>query len=297
MTKIQPTVKQDETQPQALAATQDVRSLSVKETPAYLAEYRDDASTDLLKAYITPPRLKTVQPTSRAPFNEKFAVGDLVILPLMQVLASYDKNKPDTAAFTLTPVMFYPEWVCWNPLDTKGALPGIRDKSFDSRSPIAIKAKNAALRNSELCPEIPEKDGKKQYLKYLEHLNYLFIIHGNEEFRDMAVAMTFASGEHRAGTSFNALITQRRAPLWACNFQAVIRRRTNEKGWWMGVDFENPSAETGVAGWVDAELAPRYKALHEQCKQQYEDRLIVMDYDDEALEGGSNAPPRDATDM
>lgn len=280
MTKINPKT-------QALTAEpQNVSALTAREVPTYLQTYQDDKSNELLKQYITPPRLKMVQPTSQAPFNDLFKQGDLILLPVMQKIAEHTREEKQ-AAFTMTPVMFFPEWCCWNPISTKGTLKGVRSRSFDRQSPEAIKARNPALRKSEICPEVPtDRGGKANYLRYLEHLNYLFIIHGNEEYADMAIAITFASGEHRAGTNFNALITQRRAPLWSMNFQAVIRRRTNDQGFWYGVDFENPDPSI-CAAWIDPGAAPRFEALHKRLREQYEEQLIQVDYEDNEAENAS----------
>lgn len=252
--------------------------------PDYLRELSaGDQSTSLLKQYVVPPRIKFVQPTSREPFQPPFAAGDMLLLPYMKKIAALTDSK--TPAFTLTPVMFFPEWCCWNPIGTKGTLKGIRDRSFDSRSVLAIKSRDPKLRQAEVCPEAPkDREGKPQYLKYLQHLNYIFVIHGEDEHCMMPISMVFMSGEHNAGTTLNGLIQMRKAPLWGCNFQAVIKRRTNDKGWWIGADIENPSIESGVVPFVDAANAPRMKVLHEEFRDLYEQRLLQIDVDDEGLQ-------------
>jgi hypothetical protein len=266
---------------------------NVRAVPEFLrALSADDTSTALLKSYVVPPRLKMIQPTSRPPFSDRFQQGELVMLPIMQPVAKFSDGK--SHAFTFTPLFFFPEWLIMNPLETKGTLKAVRERTFESRSEIAIKAKNPKLRKSEPCPECPEKDGKKLYLNYLECLNYIIWIHGDKPFCEVPIALTFTSGEHFAGMSFNALINTRRAALWGCNFQAVIRRRTNEKGSWFGIDCENPSFESGVPAWTDR--AAEMKIFFEEFKKTYEDKLLQVDYDDESLEGNIESL-KDAKDM
>lgn len=276
-----------------VADAQQQQLAALRSVPESIRELAvDDTSTQLLKQFVTPPRIKRVQKSSREQFVPRFSPGDMVALPLMQKIAGYIDGKQP--AFFVTPIMMFPEWVCWNPLETQGTLKGVRDRTFDFKSDLALKARDAKRRKAEPCPEVPERNGKKLFLNYVEHLNYIFMIHGDNEFSGVPIAYSFERGEHWAGTSFNALIQQRRAPLWACNFQAVIRLRKNSDGDWYGIDMENPSFESGVSPWVTDDLLNQMKALHEEFKKNYEDRVLQVDYDDEALEAAAADAPKDA---
>lgn len=247
--------------------------------------------TEMLKDYIQPPRLKVVQPTSRKPFSEMFKQGDVCVVPMMQLVGEFNNAKEPLFAFV--PLFFWPEWVLWNPLETKGTLPAVRDRSFDPRSVIAIKARDEKKRNSEQCPECPEKDGKKLYLKYLEHLNYM-VMPLTGPFVGMPLAATWASGEHRAGSNFNSLIAMRRAPLYGCQFEAFARERENTKGRWYGIDVENPRETSGITPFVmEPERFDAMKALHMEYKAAYDNKALVVDYDD----GEETEAPKDSKEF
>lgn len=270
-------------------------STRLTEVPEHLCELsQDDKSLDLLKQFVVPPRIKIVQPSSRPPFIERFKAGDLVALPYMQLMASFIDGKQH--AFVFTPLMMFPEWTCINPIETQGQLKMVRERTFDTKSVIAQKARDPKVRkNFEPCPETPEKNGKKLFLQYLENLNYIILIHGASEFANMPIAITFAAGNYQAGTTFNGLISQRRAPLWGCNFQAVIRRRQNELGHWFGVDCENPSAEANTPPFVmDRDESLKLQGLHQEFLALYEQKLVQIDYEGEIDDQPSL---KDAKDM
>lgn len=262
---------------------------AANQVPDFLRNVENDNSTALLKTFVTPPRIKRVQKSSREQFIPRFAPGDMVALPLMEKLAGFTDGKQP--AFFFTPVMMWPEWICWNPLETQGTLPGIRDRTFDSKSPIAIKARDKNKRKAERCPELPSKNGKDLFLNYVEHLNYIFMIDGDGPGRGVPIAYSFERGEHFAGTTFNALVGTRGAPLWGCRFQAVIRSRKNADGDWYGLDMENPSEGSA---WIDPTQAQRMEAIHKEFLKNYEEQLLRVDYDDEML---NEEKPADARDM
>lgn len=258
-----------------IPTAQGVQALSA---PSFM-ESDHKNSNELLKQYVVPPRLKVVQPTSRKPFSDLFKPGDLVAVPMMQKIAEFNGGKEP--AFYFVPLFFWPEWVCWNPLETKGNLRSVRDRSLDPRSILAAKAKDENRRGSEICPECPEKDGKKLYLKYLEHLNYMLMPLAPSSFADMPICITFASGEHRAGTNFSSLITMRRAPLYGCQFEAVVRERENQKGRWYGIDIDSPREGSNVEPFVKSEESYNaYKSIWAEFKTAYDDKAIQVDYED-----------------
>lgn len=291
MTKINPKTAEG----QSLATVQSGGALAnLREVPEHLrAHMEGDRSTELLKKYVVPPRIKVIQPSAQAPFSDRFKRGDVIALPTMQLMASHgNENLP---AFTFTPVMMFPEWTCVNPIETKGTLKMIRERSFDAKSELACRARDPKVRKDHFpCPEMPKKGAKDLFLRYVANLNYIIIIHGDHPFSNMPISITYASAEHQTGTTFNGLISMRKCPLYGCNFQAVIRRRTNEIGEWYGIDPENPGVESGIVPWVDVETTVKYKALHEEFLRLYEEKLIQVDYDEKVDEV---VAPRDAKDM
>lgn len=259
---------------------------------------RDDAgqgSMSLLKQYIVPPRIKIVQPQAKAPFSELFKEADLVVMPVMKRLWGGYDHQNQVPAFHFVPILFWPEWVSWNPYGSN--LPAIRDRSFSRTSEIALKARNPDTRQ-ELCKEYPKHlDGKDAYVKHQEHLNYLILVLGDGEFADLPLIMSFSSGEHRAGTNFNALVQSRRTKsLYGCQFSATVRRRENKVGKWYGIDIDNPAEGSGVDPFVmDRERYEQLGRLHTEYASYMRDDLIQTQYDDEGVvEGTARQEPASA---
>ena len=246
--------------------------------------------TELLKQYVRPPRIKVVQPAARKPFSELFRQGDLVAMPMAQLFSANEGAV--LPAFAFVPLFFWPEWMTWNPIEMKGQLPAVRDRSFDPRSPIAVKSRDETRRSSEVCPESPPD--KKYYLKHLEHLNFMLMPLAPHPFAEMPICYSFASGEHKAGSSFSALITMRKATMFGCQFEAYIRERENTKGRWFGIDVDNPRENSGVTPFVmEEERFRAYESLHLEYKKVYEDHALVVDLDeDDGVEA-----PRDSKEF
>lgn len=253
--------------------------------PDYLKNLGTEG-TEGLQDYIKPARLKVVQATASKNFADQFATGDIVAVPLMVKLASLKESIP------FVPLFFYAEWICWNPLETRGTLPGIRERSLDPKSTLAIKSRNFDKRASEPCPEMPTKDNKQLVLKYLEHLNFVVMLLQPTPLPAMPVVLTFSSGEHRSGSNFAALIKTRNAPIYACQFQATVRRRDGQKGTWYGVDCENP---TTVKPFVETvEEVERNRVMYQELKKAYDNQAIIVEMDDgDAFDGEAKSPEID----
>jgi len=243
--------------------------------------------TDLLNQYIKPARLKIVQATSSKQFLDLFGAGDSVAVPMNQLIAKFAKDGP--AAFHFIPLLFYPEWICWNPLELRGMLNPIRERSLDPQSKIAAMARNFDRRNSEVCPEMPKKDNKDLFLRYNEHLNFVVVLLGKNELPDIPIVISFSSGEHKSGSNFAALIRTRQNAIYGNQFAGVVRHRTNAKGNWYGIDVENPKTESGVLPFVmDEAVFTKYREMHLKLRKAYEDQAIIVDHDDgDNFDGGA----------
>ncbi len=269
-------------------------SLSTTSVNEQLPDFMRDAQvegTELLKQYVVPPRVKIIQRNARKPFSEMFKPGEIVAVPMMQRIAEYDGGR--SPSFHFVPLLFYPEWVAWNPMETRGTLPSVRARTLDPRDPIAVKSRSTETR-LEPCPEMPKKDGKDLYVKYLEHLNFIVMMLPPNPLAGLPIVLTFASGEHRSGTNFTTLVQLRRAPLYGCQFEAHVRERDNGKGAWYGIDVQNPSPDTGVTPFiVEKERFEEMRALHHEFKSIHEKKLLQVEYDDEPVE----APPADSKEF
>jgi hypothetical protein len=204
---------------------------------------------------------------------------------MMQLVSKFEKGKEKVAMY-FAPIFFWPEWVCFNPLETAGQLKNVRERTFDKTSIIAVKARDERKRSSELCPEVSEKDGKKLYLNYVECLNFMIVPFnaGDVEtiIAGLPVCLTFAKGEWRSGSNFSSLLQTRRAPIFGCQFQATMRKRENQKGKWYGLDIDNPSGD--VSPWTSQESFEALKTLHEEYKAAYEAKALQVDYEDPEAE-------------
>lgn len=254
--------------------------------PDYMAEHQHEGLEEL-KNYVVPPRIKVVQKMSREPFD-KFGPGDLVAVPDLQLIKTFDKEQK-AIAFQCTPIFFWTEWCCWNPLETKGTLPAVRERTLDNQHIIAIKSRDEKRRGSEPCPERPDFK-----LKYLEHLNFILVIIGDSEFAGLPIGITFASGEHRAGTNFNNIIMRRNAPLYGGQYEAVVRLRKGPKGDWHGIDMDNPRPDT-ISPWTPKEAYDLFRQKHLEFKDAHAAKLLQLDYGDEALE--AEAKPSDSKEF
>lgn len=261
-----------------------------EQLPDHMREDQGGGSMDLLKQYIVPPRIKIVQPQAKAPFSELFKEADLVVMPVLKRLWGGYDHQSQAPAFHFVPILFWPEWVSWNPYGSN--LPAIRDRSFKKTSEIALKARNPETRQ-EPCKEYPKHpDDKDAYVKHQEHLNYLVLVLGDGEFSDLPLIMSFSSGEHRSGTNFNALVQSRRTKaLYGCQFSATVRRRENKVGKWYGIDVDNPAEDSGVTPFVmDRDRYDQLKRLHEEYAGYMSADLIQTQYDDDGAVDGTAVP-------
>jgi len=255
-----------------------------QEVPDYVLA-AGDADLGDLDVYISPARLKIVQGTARAPFDE-YDKGTAVILPVMQVLA-----RPGES-FLFTPVFMFPEWLLVNPLSTQGELPMIRERTFDKSSELAERAKDPA-RRYQSCPEKPSQDMKNQ-MCYVEALNFMCVIHGIPIMQGVPIVMSFQKGEHFSGRKLATLIKMRNAKMYAGIYVASTGApRRNADGAWYGVDCTNPTSEVSPT-WVDVTSFALFGEMHDGLKAE-KDRIMV-NYADTDL--GESAGEDDAdTDL
>lgn len=256
----------------------EVKKVSALAIPDFM-QGTEHLGTEDLGQFIVPPRLKVVQKQSGDAFSE-FDPGDVIAVPQMILVSPIKKDDrgrglPEGEPFFFTPIFFFPEWCLWNPLETKGTLPAIRERTTDPKSPIAVKSKNQATW-FEPCPESPEHE-----CRYVEHLNFVVVLRGEHEMAGIPVVMSFSRSEHRYGSSFAALLKMRKAPIFGCQFQAQVGYRTNAKGQWHGIAVTNPAGETGITPFIQDEQTFRlYEGLHKEMKLAYEAGKVQVDYDD-----------------
>lgn len=262
--------------------------------PAYMQE-DNLAGTEELSKFITPPRLKIVQPQSTDKFTDKFINGDVIVVPAMvpivrQLVDERGKqlSEKKSEVFQFIPIFFFPEWLEVNPIQMKGTLPAIRARSLDPKSKLAALCRNPDMAaRSYPCPENPQFN-----VRYIEALNYAIVVIGDNPASGTPLIVSFSKAEHQTGRTLNNLIKMRKAPIYGCVFEAFSSYRTNDKGQWYGLNPANPSEGSP---WTSPELYPIVKAAHEDFKKAHEESRIVVDHDDTDLEDAEDLS--NATDM
>ena len=254
----------------------------LEQRPSYLQDYTGPLGTERMDEYMVPPRLKVVQKNSSAALLEKFNPGDVILLPqavLVSGVVLNDKNKPTDVGkpFHVVPLFFFPEWVAFNPLETRGTLPSVRYRTFDSKDPIVAKCKDSRLW-LEPCPEMPEKDGKQLKVTNRELLNFVVAIVGNGEHCEIPVTLTFSSASHFTGATWCTQIRNKRAPCYSCQFEMRTRLGNNSKGEWYRLEISNPSENSGVSPWVSPEERFReYEKLYRNLQETFDKKLLRPD--------------------
>lgn len=251
----------------------------VSNVPAFMAE--QPSGMEVLAGYVKPPRLKVIQKSADSALLGEFSVGDLIAQPQNIIVAAIEKNekgKPTGygSPFYFTPVFFFVEYCAWNPLELKGTLPAVRERTFDPNSALAAKCNNPKLW-FEKCPELPEKS-----VRNVEHLNFIVSLVNNSEIGNVPMLMGFSRGNHRYGTNFAGLVKMRKAPLYGCQFSGRVARRENTKGEWYGIDVSNPAGDSGVTPFIEnPQIFEEFKKLHLEFAELHEKNLIRADYDED----------------
>lgn len=270
---------------------------------------RAESMVDLLQ-YVQPPRLKIIQSMTKQELKQQFNEGDLLVMPSREVVAPVSLNefkKPgdEGTPFHIVPVFFYTEYVAWNPLAAAqaGQMPFTRERSFDKNSKLAQKCRTPNMRE-EPCSECPpDAQGNPQKIRNQEHLNFLVALPFHPTLYETPVLMSFSRGEFGTGCSFSSLLSMRGTSFdcYYNQFVCYTKRRTNAKGNWFGFNIVNPAfPREGEADmrYVSADLAEYYKQLYQAFKEKHAAGLIVSDYEDDEVSGGStvtvdpNAPAK-----
>lgn len=243
--------------------------------PDYLAGGAQE-TTELMAQFVRPPRLKLVQRTSDEYFDKGFKEGEVVMVP--QLLRVVGPNEP----FHFVPVFFFPEWCEQNSFSLRGTAPMIRERTFDRNHPIAIASRSPKTREVK-HPEFTDGDHK---LLYVEYLNFVTVILGDNQASGIDVIMSFSKGEWATGSNFGTSIAMRKAVCYGCVFEAKIGepRQNAKKQRWYGLDLTNPSAESGVSPWVPQDKIEIFRALHERYKSLHAANQILVDHDDDDVE-------------
>lgn len=247
---------------------------TIKTAPAFATPAKPETMSDQMKLmamYVTSPRLKVMQGIRRGELKTEFEEGDCVAMPMQQLII------PAGGVFHFAPLMFYPEWLCVNPIELGGQM--IRRRTLEVTDEVAIKARDQD-RRSEPHPDVPRKDGKDMFIRYVECLNFVvMILEPENPLFGIGLTLSFARGEHKQGSKLSSLIRMRKVEEpYACRFEARVGPRKNDKGEWVGLNVDNPRSGEP---WVTTEQFDAFRPLHETYVKAYTDRLLKVEYDDE----------------
>lgn len=282
MAKVAPTPPEEKRELAAMPppqATVNIPAVAGQAAPDFLTTAEGDGNLQIMRQYVILPRLKVVQALSREPFKPPYQEGDVVATPIMVPIAT-NTNAGDVL-FHLVPILFYPEWITWNPRNA--GLPAIKERSYDSKSSIAMKARNPETRRENLPDGRKDSNGQPLQMRHLEHLNFVFdLVNSEHELAGLPLTLSFASGEHQAGSRFSTLISTRRAKYtFGCVFAAKMGVRKNEKGVWRGIDIDNPEPSSGVSPWVtDKAKFEQYMEAWKEYKEVYDQKRLQVNMDD-----------------
>lgn len=249
--------------------------------PEWLTKY-SRRGLEQIGEYLLVPRIKIVQKQADSALLDKFGLGDVIVSPLGVLIAPMTvdgkKIQPPGKPFLFTPILFWPEWLTTNPIEMRGQLPFIADRSLDPKSALAVKSQNPATRK--------EKRGTIE-VRHVECLNFVVLVHDVEGLREAPMILSFAKSEHFTGQKFCNLISMRKASIFSGIYQAQANARKNASGEWFGLDISNPNSGSP---WVTEEQYSAFTTLHEEL-QNVKTRGGIRAEDEELdEENGEPAP-------
>jgi hypothetical protein len=266
--------------------------LSVQQSrPDYLAGQKIEGM-ELISQYVKHPRIKVIHAMAKEPYN-KFVEGTVILTPTLQVIAEIllgDNGKPKEQGqpFYVTPVFMFPEWNCWNPLETKGTLPSIVERSQDPHSALAARCSNRDLW-FEPCVDAdgqpvmnPKKKTEQLMRRNVEHLNYVVSLYApGTDFDGLVAQISYAKIHHKVGVDFGNKINMRRANPFACVFEGRATFAKNEQGSWYSPVFDNPAEDSGVSPWATKDKFEELRELHRMLKEAHKNKLLQASVDDD----------------
>lgn len=228
-----------------------VSTAIVAPPPNYLVQSGIAVGLEELQGYMVVPRLIVVQKSSSSERINQHGMGSIVCVPNDVTVAAHGD------AVTITPILFFPEWLMVSSIELRNKAPFIRDRSLDPKSNIARLARDPTKWSA---PD-PEHPGLK--VRYLEVLNYVVHVK-SPAFNDIAV-LGFSKTGHKDGGRWSNLIRARGASIFAGNYEARTVIRSNAQGEWFNIVISNPTGED-TAPWVTEDEFKNYEKAHTQYK-------------------------------
>lgn len=242
--------------------------------PEFMAD-EEVTGLELLKQFIVPPFVKIIQKSADEELLKSFSAGDVILSPVNAVIAELPRDnrgkiiEGSRTSFQVIPILFYPEYLTWNPIELKGVEPAISYRTLDQNDPIVAKSRNPQLRKE------PHPTNATLNIRHVEHLNFIVILHNHPLGVEPAI-LSFSRGEWKTGSKFANLIKMRKAPIYGCVFDAVVGLRHGQFGDWYGVDMCNP--EEG-SPWVEKDQYETLKEIHKEFSDYHKERRLQASYE------------------
>lgn len=218
--------------------------------------------------YVTPPRIKQVQGTSKPPVSDRYSPGDVCLVPTLDLVAKKGE------IFTVVPLYFFPEWLETNPIE---ADVFIRDRSFDPKSLIAAKARDQKRWREPWDQAHGGSDATKS-IRFTETLNFIIAIVNHPELTGMVASLGFARSEHKTGSSWSTSIRFRRLPMFGQVWDLRTSQRTNNKGAWYGFNPQQHPEDGGLV--MDKDAFEQFKGLHDTYREAHMASRLQVNVDD-----------------
>jgi hypothetical protein len=237
----------------------------------------EDKSLSGMEKYVFISRLKLIQGTTEGALKDRFGEGSLIIRPGDGLVA----RKNDIVR--MIPIHFHTEYCKWADRRDKESKM-IVERSYSPMSEIAKRAQDANKR-FELYPDQEKKKEKDQWkYRYVEHLNFVFTIFGEHDFKGQEVAFSFSRGEFTQGRKYISALKLRRSevdgqriqtPLWAQVWDFMPKYREVQENKWYGLDFapaDNPT--------LPEEFCEAFYARHVELSRAHEERRLQLGEDE-----------------
>ena len=262
-------------------------AITTLQVPDWMVVDKTDSGTELMGRYVSPPRLKIVQGSSKQDLKQEFGESAVVMAPENRlVVGPITKDSPINQAtgkreggkIRCVPLFFFPEFLCTNPLGVPN-LGFIRERTQDPDSALARKCQGRKEGREFPCPEDPSK-----LCKYSESLNFIVAIWEPSDFIEPAL-VTFRAGSWIEGANWCKIIKmmdQRKIPIYGQVFEINVGPRNKDQWDYYGFNVRSALQPNGIPELVtDQPWFEHAKALHKDFKQNHADKVLQVAVDDD----------------
>lgn len=181
----------------------------------------EDDFKDMRKSDLIVPRVQLMQAISPQVTSGKWRMGQYIDMVQEQTVVDIGKTAK------IVPLMFWLEWVEWNPDRSAPKDKKVLNRSLDPSSQLAKMAENFV--------EVDTPKGKK--LRVTEYYNFIVLIPSYSGNYEDAFIINFSKSSHRTGKAWlNKLMKARiklgdtfiRSPIWANEWELTTKNESKD---------------------------------------------------------------------